>query len=92
MTLLSDEANMENCPSFRPILSFLSTSTYKLAKLLVPILKPLITYEFTVKVSFHFAEEIIDRQPNFFMTNLDLDSLFTYIPLESTIEIRTNGF
>ena len=66
MTLLSDEANVENCPSFWPILSFLSTSTYKLAKFLVPILKPLTINEFTEKVSFHFAEEIVDHQPNFF--------------------------
>ena len=66
MTLLSDEANVENCPSFRPILSFLSTSTYKLAKFLVPILKPLTANEFTEKVSFHFPEEIVDHQPNFF--------------------------
>ena len=37
----------------------LNTPTYKLAKFLVPILKPLTTNEFTVKDSFHFAEEIV---------------------------------
>ena len=39
---------------------------WALAKFLVPILKPLATNEFTEKVSFHFAEEIVDHQPNFF--------------------------
>ena len=48
------------------------------------------TNEFTVKDSFHFAEEIIDQQPDFFMSSLDVDLLFTNIPLEDTIEICTN--
>ena len=46
--------------------------------------------EFTVKDSFHFAEEIVDQQHNLFMGSLDVDSLFTSIPLEETIEICTN--
>ena len=57
---------------------------------LVPILKPLTTNEFTVKDSFHFAEEIVDQQHNLFMGSLDVDSLFTSIPLEETIEICTS--
>ena len=65
--------------------SYLQTS-----KILVPILKPLNTNEFTVKDSFHFAEEIIDQQHDLFMGSLDVDSLFTNIPLEETIEICTN--
>ena len=76
-----------NCPPFGPILSALNTSTYKLTTFLVPILKPLVTNEFTVKDSFHFAEEIVDQQHDFFMGSLDVDCLFTNIPLEETIEI-----
>ena len=71
-------------------MSVLNTPTYKLAKFLVPILKPLTTNEFTVKGSFHFAEEIVDQQHDLFMGSLDVDSLFTNIPLEETIEICTN--
>ena len=56
------KTSVGNCPSFRPILSALNTLTYKLAKFLVPILTPLTTNEFTVKDSFHFAEEIVDQQ------------------------------
>ena len=67
-----------------------NTPTYKLAKCLVPILKPLTTNEFTLKDSFHFAEEIVDQQHDLFMGSLDVDSLFTNIPLEGTIEICTN--
>ena len=59
-------------------------------KFLVPILKPLTTNKFPVKDSFHFAEEIVDQQHDLFMGSLDVDSLFTNIPLEETIEICTN--
>ena len=60
------ETSVGNCPPFRPILSALNTPSYKVAKLLVPILKPLTTNEFTVKGSFNFAEEIVDQQHDFF--------------------------
>ena len=84
------KASVGNCPPFRPILSALNTPTYKLAKFLVSILKPLTTSKFTVKDSFHFAEEIVDQQHDHFMGSLGVDSLFTKIPLEQTIEICTN--
>ena len=45
------------------------------------------TNKSTVKDSFHFAEEIVDEQSNFFMGSLDVDSQFTNIPLEETTEI-----
>ena len=56
----------------------------------MPILEPLTSNEFTVKGSFHFGEEILDQQIDFFMGSLDVDSLFTNIPLEETIEICSN--
>ena len=71
-------------------MSAFNTPTYKLAKFLVPILKPFTTNEFTVKDSFHFAEEIVDQQHDLFMGCLNVDSLFTNILLEETIEICTN--
>ena len=84
------KASVGNCLPFQSILSAFNTPTYKLAKFLVPILKPLSTNEFTVKNSFHFAEEIVDQQYDVFMGSLDVDSLFTSIPLEETIEFYTN--
>ena len=73
------QASVGNCPPFRPLLSALNTPTCKLAKFLVSILKPLTTNEFTVKDSFHFAEEIADQQHDLSMGNLDVDFLFTYL-------------
>ena len=81
---------IDNCPNFRPILSAINTLSYKLANFLVPILKSLTSNEYTVKDSFAFAEEIVEQDSEFFMGSLDVDSLFTNISLEETIDICTN--
>ena len=82
---------VDNCPPFRPILSAINTPTYKLAKFLVPILKSLTSNEHTIKDSFAFAEEIVEQDSECFMGSLDVDSLFTNIPLEEIIDICTNS-
>ena len=46
----------------RPILS----STYKLPKFLVPLLKSLTSNDYTSKDSFAFAEEIVEQHSEFF--------------------------
>ena len=81
---------IDNCPPFRPIFSAINTPTYKLAKFFVPILKSLTSNEYTVKDSFAFSEEIVEQDSEFLMRSLDIDSLFTNIPLEETIDICTN--
>ena len=53
------KASVENFPPFRPILSALNTSTYKLAKLLVPILKPLTTMNSQLKILFIFLRKLL---------------------------------
>ena len=50
------KVSIDNFPHFRPILSANDTEAYKLAKFLVPILKSLTSNEYTVRVSFAFAE------------------------------------
>ena len=77
-------------PPFRPILSALQTPTYKLAKFSVPILNPLTKNEYTVKDSFQFAEEICEQDPTLSTGSLDVDSLFTNIHLDETIDICAN--
>ena len=42
--------------------------------------------EYTVTDSFHFAEEICKQDRNLYMASLDVDSLFTNIPLEENID------
>ena len=38
-------------------------------------------------ILFHFAEEICKQDPNVYMASLDVDSLFTNIPLDETFNI-----
>ena len=47
--------------------------TYKLAKFLIPVLKPLISNEHTANDSFAFAEEIIEQDSELFIGSLDVD-------------------
>ena len=71
-------------------MSVINTSSYELAKFLVPILKSLTSSGYTVKDSFPFAEEIVEQDSEFFMWILDVDSRFTNIPSEETMDISTN--
>ena len=77
---------INNTPKFQPILSAINTPVYKLAKYLVPILSPLTVNDYTVKYSFTFAKEVINFDHNFFMASLDVESLFTNIPIDETIK------
>ena len=84
------KAITEVCPPFRPLLSAIGTPSYKLPKFLVPKLSSVKFNEFTVKDFLAFAEEIVYQDSKLFMGTLDVDSLFTNIPLEETINICTN--
>ena len=83
------KAIIDVCPPFSPILSVIGTPSYKLAKFLVPRLSSITFNEFTVKDSFGFAEEIVHQDGKLFIGSLDVDSLFTNIPLKETINICT---
>ena len=77
---------INSCPSFRPILDPINTQSYKLATFLVLILSSLAINEYTVKDSFVFAKEITNTDCNYVMASLDVEGLFTNIPLEETIK------
>ena len=77
-------------PKLRPILSAINTGTYKWAKCFVPLLKPFTSNNYTVKDSFDFAKDITQQSSKLFMASLDVDSLFTNVPLDETIEICVN--
>ena len=51
------------------------------------LLKPLTTNDYTLKDTFEFSRDILNQNPNLFMASLDVDSLFTNIPLDETINI-----
>ena len=74
-------------PPFCPIVSAIGTPTYELAKFLLKFLTPSTPNEYIVIDLFHFAEEICQQNPNLNMASLDVDSLFTNIHLDETINI-----
>ena len=82
---------IDNCPPFRPILSAIKTPSYNIAKFLVPILEPITTNKFTIKNSFEFAKDVINQDSGLYMASLDVESLFTNIPLEETINISCDS-
>ena len=72
---------------FRPILSGIGTTTYKLEKFLVPILSNITQNEFMVQDSFTYVDEILTQDSDFYLPSLDVDALFNNIPLDETIDI-----
>ena len=67
-----------------------NTCTYKLVKFLVTILKSLTSNDYTVKDSSAFAVEIAEQDCEVFIRSLDVDFLFTKIPVQETIDICAN--
>ena len=76
------KAIVDVCPPFRPIFG---TPNYKIPKFLVPILSCL-----TVKDPFLFSKEIVEQDSNFYMDNLDVDSLFTTFHLKIPLTFEQN--
>ena len=84
------EKVLNKYPPFRPILSAIKTPSYNLAKF--PLLEPITKNNFTVKNSFELSKEICEQDSEYFMASLDVESLFTNIPLEETIKSVVTHF
>ena len=82
-----DTTNSQVVPPFRPILSAIRTCTYNLAKFLVLVLTECTVNQYTIKDSFTFAQEVTEQNVDHYMVSFDVESLFTNIPLDETIEI-----
>ena len=78
---------INNFPELRPIPSAINTPTYSWAKFFISSLKCFTTNEYTLKDSFEFAKNIINQNSNCFMALLDVDSLFTNVPLDEAGKI-----
>lgn len=75
------------CP-IRPIVSSTNTYNYTLGSYLVGVLQPISTNCFSAKDSFRFVEWAKQYSHNGeFMCSFDVSSLFTYVPLDETIQI-----
>ena len=83
------KAPVDGLPKYRPIISQIGSSTYKIAKFLLPFIEPYTKNEYTVRDTFHFVSMLDGKDHRFIMASLDVDSLFTNIPLDETIDIVT---
>ena len=54
---------------------------------MVPVLCVITQNEVTVKDSFTFVDEVLTQNIDLYMASLDVDALFTNIPLDETIDI-----
>ena len=74
--------------SLRPIISQIPTPTYELAKTLNSIIQKYIPDQFTVRSSSDFIDILQMSTTNIgVMASLDVESLFTNVPIDTTIEI-----
>ena len=71
----------------RPIISQCPTPTYKLAKTLNKILTPYIPNEYSLKSSTEFLSRLRGAPPAGIIASLDVESLFTNVPVDETISL-----
>ena len=77
----------------RPIFSALNTPSFNLCKFFVPILEPLTKSQYTLKNSYEFANCINESKfNNCTIASFDIESLFTNIPVDETIDIILESF
>ena len=60
-------------------------------KSLVPMLEPLTTNENTIEDFFTFTEELQSFDPKLVMVSFDIQSLFSNIPLQETINLSVEN-
>ena len=78
---------INNFPKLCAILLAINTVTYGWTKFFVPLFKSFSMNEYPLKDSFKFAKGIINQNFNCFMASLDVESLFTNVPLDESIKI-----
>ena len=57
----------------------------------IPFFSKINNNEYTVKDSFQFSKEVVEQDPGLYMCSLDVESLFTNLPLDETINIACNN-
>ena len=74
----------------RPIISQITSPTYKLAKKLHQIILPYIPSKYLLKSSNDFIDLLNTNKYNGHIASLDVESLFTNVPIDDTINIILN--
>ena len=74
-------------PPLRPIISQLGTPTYEIAKRLNEIITPYIPSKYMIKSTHEFIEIVREFEGKGTLASLDVESLFTNVPVQQTINI-----
>ena len=77
----------KNGNPLRPIISQIPTPTYRLAKQLNTLLTPYIPTKYRVQSSSEFLQIVRSATPEGTIASLDVESLFTNVPVEETINM-----
>ena len=81
----------DSFPKLRPVVSFIGTFNYSLARFLCDLLSPLVPNDYSCKDTFSFVSQIKNGNlSKKFLVSFDVTSLFTNIPLKETIDIAIN--
>ena len=84
-------SSSDSFPKLHPIVSFIGTFNYNLARFLCDLLSPLVPNDYSCKGTFSFASEIKNANlSKKFLVSYGVTSLFTNIPLQETIDIAIN--
>ena len=82
--------NSQN-PPLRPIISQVLSPTYDIAKTLNKLILPYIPNKYAISSTDEFIQTIQSNQNNNgILASLDVENLFTNVPVESTIDIILN--
>ena len=81
------KALVDGLSKYRPIISQIGSPTNKIANYSLDFISPITKNECTFRDSFEFVSMIAKQDHNSFMCSFDIDSSFTNVPLEETIEI-----
>ena len=77
----------KNGNPLRPIISQIPSPTYRLAKQLNTLLSPYIPSKYRVKSSPEFLHAVRSTTPEGTIASLDVESLFTNVPVDETIDL-----
>ena len=79
-------SSSDSFPKLRPIVSYIGTFNYNLARFLCDLLSPLVPNDYSCKDLFYFVSQIKNAN----LVSFDVTSLFTNIPFQETINIAIN--
>ena len=71
-------------------ISEIKTPSYNVANFFVSFIETITKTNFTIKSSFEFSKKIWEKNSEYFMFSLDIESLFTNTPSEETVKTCCN--